>query len=725
VAEFDCAICHTPISFKLNNEDSYISKEESGNALLGSMFTYRVEHTTELEKHINVVVYDTDGNYRAHKDVYKENIVDSQIDIESQFQKLLNRIPVEIKHIFSLADKESKQYLIRFSTFDQLRLEEIYIEISKVIANTSKPVIYLLYSKLCLILGKNIELPKEPTVDDWHYCLILRKQARAAIEPEILDQVNEIQVNLEQVEAEIAIAQAEIALRLSEIEALEKIYQAYVDWKQDPEIFKKQAFYTIQAYYGYGLFLQGQFQEGLELVEPAFNFSQIIDSRELILIAGNFYGSIIKNSGQLEQAKEVYSLVRDTADEIGDERSVVVVSNNIGTTLYQTGQLEEALIVFDEVRNHSIAQKEFILALVAIINSAEALLELSRIDEAIEIIKEGMVREIPLQYRIAVYRTFLTIIRASSDNELMEYFDLQSDLNDFEQSVNGKILLLDVDATKAEMNGQYGKAIDYLKQSEQLLEENNQLENLSAHELRMAELYFAEYKESRDESAITSSFELLDKIIIHAREQGYHGQVYQMTYLKAMMAAEMGSYDRVEKLLTEAKSIIHAFNLETYLEEIDEAIDKLHSGELLDKDYRDTRSMFANLTDVQNVKIEPKESEVNLVHIYANDLSWDIKFVDDSLSELEQGYYAAIQDTWRLIKSKFDSQTSAVIRGKFVIMMDFTSNFHILVMSDHEDSRIRRVIHDLLVKLENFELSPIISEREEYTKQIVSEELGL
>ena len=91
MTEINCKICDKRITFNLANPDTYIHKSESGNAMIGKLYTIRVGHSADSDSlHINVVVIDEKGEYRAHKDYYEEKKGGKGApDLWTTFQRLI------------------------------------------------------------------------------------------------------------------------------------------------------------------------------------------------------------------------------------------------------------------------------------------------------------------------------------------------------------------------------------------------------------------------------------------------------------------------------------------------------------------------------------------------------------------------------------------------------------------------------------------------------------
>ena len=226
MTEVKCRICNAEISFDLNNPKTYLQKTESGNEMIGKLFSIRIGHPSDSGSfHVNVVVVDEKGEYRAHKDYYEEESIEGTPDLWNEFQR---SIPLELRTYLSLADNEDKKILSSSSESFDMKLSEWYDYLTKLKdKNSNNQLITFLAVKWGFILGKGKDLIKY-TYDpkSWSYPIYLRLQARFSPSPELIEKGMNLDFTtvplLIQVEA--AIAKAEVFLRLSAYELLEELY---------------------------------------------------------------------------------------------------------------------------------------------------------------------------------------------------------------------------------------------------------------------------------------------------------------------------------------------------------------------------------------------------------------------------------------------------------------------------------------------------------------------
>jgi len=187
MTEINCKICNKRINFDPQNPDTYISRSESGNLMIGRLYTIRLSHQTDSgSSHINVVVIDENGEYRAHKDYYEEKI--SAKGAPDIWNKLQRFIPLELRLYLSLASDEEKNEICRsIEPFNKTPKEwyECLNELRR--NNPNNQLVTFLAAKWGFIIGKGKELLNykyEPS--SWSYPIYLRLQARFAPSRELI-----------------------------------------------------------------------------------------------------------------------------------------------------------------------------------------------------------------------------------------------------------------------------------------------------------------------------------------------------------------------------------------------------------------------------------------------------------------------------------------------------------------------------------------------------------
>ncbi|MEJ2250434.1 MAG: tetratricopeptide repeat protein, partial [Candidatus Lokiarchaeota archaeon] len=397
MVDIECKLCNKIIKFDENSPDTYLSKTESGNAMIGKLFTFRVSHKLEDNiQHINVVVIDQNGEYRAHKDYYEEVTEKGSTDL---WDKLVRQFPIELRPYLNLASNDDK---ILLSTnleepFNK-SIEEWYYSFKDLKEKYPMNRLINLFSvRWNFIIGKHKELLNEDILPNpWSFPQYLRLKARFSPSPDLIDKINEIDTNnlpiLIQIETKVA--KSEIYLRLGRTDLLESLYEEiYEKWDRESSIETKTGLMLVQAYYSFGLCTLGKIKKALNLVEPSFNFGEILENREIISIAGNFFAAILQAGGELDKALEIYNIVLETSKEIGDERMQAVILTNISIIESKQGLYDKALKRQKSILKLPIVQEEYYLksSLQGIIG--ETLFIAERYEESIELCKNILSEE--------------------------------------------------------------------------------------------------------------------------------------------------------------------------------------------------------------------------------------------------------------------------------------------------------------------------------------------
>ncbi|MFX1588243.1 MAG: tetratricopeptide repeat protein, partial [Promethearchaeota archaeon] len=365
MTEINCKICNEKINFDLNNPKTYINKSESGNPMIGKLFSIRVgHHATANSIHVNVVVIDEQGEYRAHKDYYEEK--PSIEGAPDQWNNLQRHIPLELRLYLSLASDEEKNILVSLAEPFNKTPKEWYESLTDLWhKHPNNQLITFLSVKWGFIIGKGKELIKykyKPT--SWSYLLYLRLQARFGPSPELIQIAKRVDFKSAPliIQLEQAIAKSEVFLRLSAYDLLEELYHnCQKEWGNLTSIEMKTGLMLLQGYYGFRLYFLGRINEAIDIIEPVFNFGQLLENREIVSVVGNFYAAVNQSSGDLEKALKIFEIVLKVSEEIGDERTHAVVSSNMSVIESKQGLYDQALKRQQAILELPIVQEEFFI----------------------------------------------------------------------------------------------------------------------------------------------------------------------------------------------------------------------------------------------------------------------------------------------------------------------------------------------------------------------------
>ncbi|MFX1432488.1 MAG: hypothetical protein ACFFB1_01850, partial [Promethearchaeota archaeon] len=410
----NCKLCNEKISFDLHNAGTYSHITESGNPMIGKLYTVRVSHQTNSGSlHINVVVIDQRGEYRAHKDYYEDKqLKDKTADI---WEKIIHQIPIEIRAYLSLANNEEKRIISSIPEPFTKSANEWYNILTRLKnENPNSQLLNFLSVKWGFIIGKGKQLLNDTyNSSSWSYPIYLRLQARFATRPELVELAKNMKFHSAPplMQLEESIAKAETYLRLSEYNLMEELYnESLKKWGHESSVEIKTGLMLIQGYYGFGFYFLGNINKGIELIEPAFNFGQIVENREVISVTGNFYAAVLQSSGELEKTLQTYNIALDVSEDMGDERTKAVISTNMSIVESKQGLYDKALKRQRAILESPIVKDEFFLKVSLQSIIAETLFIAERYNESKELCQAILLeKNIPTNYKFDTLSTLKKI----------------------------------------------------------------------------------------------------------------------------------------------------------------------------------------------------------------------------------------------------------------------------------------------------------------------------
>jgi hypothetical protein len=87
--EFVCKLCEKPIKFHINDESTYISKNEHQNFFGMELTTYKILHFQDQEVHVNSVLVDKKGIFHGIIEDYKINPTQKELGVQTFRDKLV------------------------------------------------------------------------------------------------------------------------------------------------------------------------------------------------------------------------------------------------------------------------------------------------------------------------------------------------------------------------------------------------------------------------------------------------------------------------------------------------------------------------------------------------------------------------------------------------------------------------------------------------------------
>jgi hypothetical protein len=733
MTEITCKLCDKIISLDPSDPETYIHKTESGNPLIGKLFTIRAGHLTESESiHINVVVIDEDGIYRAHKDYYEETLQDKSTP--DLWDDLTREIPFELRPYLSLSNIEDRRILSSSPCPPNKNIVGWYEYLTKLKEeNPNNQLLTLLAVKWGFIIGKGKELNRSSyESSSWSYPLFLRLQARFSPSPTLIEQVQKIDFKsaplLLQLEHELA--KAEVFLRLGQHDLLADLHDhCQKKWGNESLIEVKSGLMLIQAYNSFGLMILGKIKEALELIQPAFNFGQILENREIISVAGNFHAAILASSGELERPLEIYNIVLGVSEELGDERTKVVVSTNMSDIESKQGLYDQALKRQRTMLELPTVQEEFFLrsSLQSII--AETLFIAERYEQSREICQSVLTeKNLSTYYQGQLLSTLKKIAGKTADKQLLEFVrDNLPEDKEFLESPAGLIFKHDLLAIDAELRNDWLEMIDNLKIERDIMFENKLDEFASDIEIRLAQGYFKLYQENNLLAFLNHAYNHLDLAKTIALEKQSYLDLCRLVILKGLLAAESKASELAKLHFEEALKIAQEYKLTNLEVNIREHLDQLDKGTIEKSADSILRKIFRRLSfrKAEKAQTPLPKSIVYSIWIGKLDASWNIILQNDNDGTSEHTYFLkGCSELWNNIKKDTLQQLNYFTVSVGAVLIENSLNFQLIALCNHLDYITRVSIQKILPTLEEFSLKSIPEELSENVLKVINKDIS-
>ncbi|TXT56449.1 MAG: hypothetical protein BAJATHORv1_20038 [Candidatus Thorarchaeota archaeon] len=731
MTEFKCKICNQEIGFDLDDSSTYLTKSESGNPLIGKLYTVRVGHSGGPNiQHINVVVVDERGEYRAHKDSY----VESDTSTEAvTFEKISQEFPSEIKPYLSLASESDRKLIASVNTPLDYTADGWTRLISQLYEKSpSSRLFELILAKWNFIVGNGSEIPHGASLpESWGYPLYLRFRCRVSGSPELLEMTQNLQFDSfpPLVQFEIAMAKAENFLRMASFESLDSLFD-YVqkNWGDTDLVQEKVALLVVQAYWGFSQYRKGDVGKALSMLEPAFSFGQIINNREIISVVGTLYANVLRATGDLSTALDVYQVALDTITELGDNRGEVVLSINMSIVEYKQGKFEQSLQRQKETLSSLIAQREFLIRNTILNNMSENLLALERYEESRKIAQDALAEEnLPIDLRMALLANLKLIAGKTESLELLTWIKDNLPEHEYMTSPRGIIFQHDLDAIDAELHQNWETMIDSLKKELAIVTENKLTEEANDIELRIAEGYFTRFQESNDMQYLNEAYKHLEMAKTLALESQYYSDLCRLAIIKGLLAIQANLSERARAHFEEALSISRQYELISLESQVLEHIERFEQGELERESSSTLRSLFQRLTFRRTEERKKRRpSNVFSIWISKRNTVWELLLQNKEIGTSEYtNYLLGLVDLWDKIgRHSVQEGVDSYQGSRGYVIIESSPEYDVIVLSDQIDYILRTSMQDILEEIESFPLKHIDEELTAKALSIIENRIG-
>jgi tetratricopeptide (TPR) repeat protein len=486
----------------------------------------------------------------------------------------------------------------------------------------------------------------------------------------------------------------------------------------------------IQAYYGFRLYFLGKINEAIELIEPVFNFGQILENREVISVTGNFYAAVIQSSGDLEKALKIFDIVLKVSEELGDERTKAVISTNMSVIESRQGLYDQALNRQQAILTLPIVQAEFFLKISIMSIYAETLFIAEKYGTSRRVCQTLLLeKKIPTYYRIDVLSTLKRIAGKAGSLKLLEFVrsNLPED-SDFMESPVGHTFMYDLEAIDGELHKDWAKLINNLNNEREIMLSNLSVEGASDIEIRLADGYFKYFQETGKLEYLNHAYSHLDLAKTIALENQSYRDLCRLVMLQGLLAAESNLTDQSRIYFNEALQIAQDYNLLNLKQEILENLDHLNKGIIEKTTDSILRRMFNRLTFRKTEeKKSIEKSVVYTIFIGTQNSAWRLILQNEkSGSPNHTNYLLGIHDLWVNLRESLllQQQTHYFTVGKGALLIENSPHFKLLAFGDQLNYITRLTIQNLLPELESFSFRHIPEELEEKVLETLNKNIG-
>jgi len=616
-----CGICNEEFIFDMADEKTFLSMEESGNPLIGKLFTVRLVHEKTVKgktvKHLNTVVIDTNGEYRAHKDsfILPESLGTEieQLDDYFKNQKLImQRCPIDLTpHIEKLSPQDLEilieflppagKHLGResFGTFlmgcvniletvcpemikplDESVDKEDFYDFTKT-EKLSNAFLYLTVKALFFNLKR--EMIEAISARIRYPPINLVNVRTSIIQGDITSVMGELSFLEKEVDENDLLANGEWCItkaeylersnRLSELlryltEMTEKpVFAAYHPLIQG-EIWLKLS--VAQS-------ISGLPDKAEKNLEKALYICAYTGSNRLNALTFIEKGLIEQRNGQFVYAKKSFEDALEASASYGDPKTISLAYFHLGDIYLQEGKFDDAVIVFEGCESYSEILKDERLFLLTRSKRAQCLFHLGEYEQAINMAlhtlgdaKRGLMNDLQLQ----LFKNLSEMIW--SRTELQEKYDI---LSVFEEQV---IALLErtsgnatrslayeilgiIAITKKDMLTALEMFNDALKlaQKAQITQAQIQIH------LRLAYVYAELSAQSTTITSLQKAYNHLDLAQILSRDTGHIPLLVDVSLLRVLLYESQGQLDQAVKQLDFTINLCEKNDLPTHREKVE------------------------------------------------------------------------------------------------------------------------------------------------------------
>ncbi|MHA1910426.1 MAG: tetratricopeptide repeat protein [Candidatus Kariarchaeaceae archaeon] len=749
-----CGICNEEFIFDMADDRTFLSMEDSGNPLIGKLHTYRIVHEKnedgKIVKHLNTVVIDTNGEYRAHKDsfILPESLGSEieQLDDYFKNQKLImQRCPIDLTpHIEKLSPQDLEilleflppagKHLGResFGTFLMgcvNVLESVCPEMIKPLDEPVEKEEFFDFTKIEKISNAFLYLTVKGLFFNLKRDMIEAISSRIQFPP-----INLVNVRTSIIQGDITTVMGELSFLEKEVDNSDLLADGEwcvtkAEYLERSNRLSELLRYLTQItekpiFAAYHPIIQGEIWLKLSVAQSISGFPEKAEknlekalyicaytgSNRLNALAFIEKGLIEQRNGQFVYAKKSFEDALEASASYGDPKNISLAYFHLGDIYLQEGKFNDAVIVFEGCESYSEILKDERLFLLTRSKRAQCLFHLGEYEQAINMAlqtlgdaKRGLMNDLQLQ----LFKILSEMIW--SRTELQEKYDI---LSVFEEQVNALLerisgnstcslayeILGIIAITKKEMN----TALDKFNKSLKLAQKAQITQAQIQIHLRLSYVYAELSAQSTTITFLQKAYNHLDLAQILSRDTGHVPLQVDVSLLRVLLYESQGQIDQAIKQLDFTIKLCEKNNLPTHKEKVEKIKTIILKEEK--RGQEKLRSNFKSLIGLIRLperSRKGKKRKIDAVFIIEKgEILFTHAFARGEIyQEFIQGFSAALSLYWEQIEDLSFTDRVWLTEEK-TIMITQGKKYYLIGITNYDSFDLREALQTYLQKIE-------------------------
>lgn len=729
--EFYCKLCRKKVNFK-PDEVHIKAKTKTSNELFGELFTYRVAHRiSPTLSHVNVVVYDSNGEYRGHRDAYEEKMVPTS----KSWQEFIEMFPPEWREYLDPCSEENRQLLTSFFVEKPQTVDDWRDKLIAFIRNNNQSdYLTWLTGIICETsmfqekFWNSVEIDKPLTK-----ILALYSLAQQSLDKKAISKLSSISLKEYPIVVQVThlVMLAELYLQTSDYSKLKKLYKEYGNkWKDNDEFWVRTQYFILTAFIANSKIQQGLLDEALELAFESYQFTILFGNRIATLKIGKIYTQILQITGDIEEADEVLDVIEDAAAELGYKRQLLQLQSMNAIISLQKGAYNRALTILKKCKSELVHINDLHFESQYYANLASTYLALKKWKLAESSAKKALgLKVLKSPQDVPVLTTLLRIAHIRNDLQLLQEIEniIRKNYRNKGRRKKSPIETLfdaELRATKYDINGKSEKSIIHFEKAAEIASLNQFLVRAAVIHQLLAELFWKKYSQTESSEDWRESYDQLNLAEKASKDSNYIVGITSALIMKTYLLQKMKMYDRAEDIIDEVSYLAKKINDRKILTEIK----KLQKKAVI----HDIEKAFGRLRVIHGVSSIETSSESNIIKgIYAllvlipKNNYFETFITPATVGSPEkvhfwEGYLSAFEILWPLlspIAKEKELQNIQSDESKISVVIEQSDDIQIVVFLSRESYRIRVSARQIINQLKNFKFKNVEEELSFFVKQ--------